>query len=210
MILRGRLITALIGATLLAGCDGNLPPTHGVAGEPADQAPAGVAAVGMPTIPEAPAQMRIAQASDLMGSWQMVQLPPSFAQPSRPTAPFTNPWQWFIISPADPNGAGRIGFVTRADAPAVPVNDQILADAWAQTPMFDTYRMSGGVMSVTPVSVTGWSAQGTQTWQVYMVSSPGLMLGMRSLPGDVLMVLSTPDHKPLYYRVLRRIPRAEP
>lgn len=205
MTLRGRLITALIGATLLVGCEGAMMPWDGGASEPVAPAP-----VAVPGIPQAPARMNVAQPSELMGSWQMVQLPPSFAQPSRPTAPFSNPWQWFIISPADATGTGRIGFLTRAEAPVAPVNDQILADAWAQTPMFDNYRMSGGVMSVTPVAVTGWSAQGTQTWQVYMVTEPGLMLGMQSLPGDVLMVLSAPDNKPLYYRILRRIPRVAP
>jgi hypothetical protein len=76
--------------------------------------------------------------------------------------------------------------------------------------MYDNYRFVGGVMSITPVAITGWSAQGTQTWRVYTVTSPGLMLGMQAVPGDALMVLTTPDNKPLYYRMLRRVQRVQP
>lgn len=202
MNVRGLLITALMGATLLGGCEawngGSSQPVQPIAPAPVSETP------------QAPAMMNVAQPNELIGSWQMVQLPPSFIQPSRPTSPFSNPWQWFIISPLDEAGSGKIGVVSRADAPKVQVNDQILADAWSQTPIYDTYRMAGGVMSITPLAVTGWSAQGTQTWRVYTVTNSGLMLGMNALPGDVLMVLTTPDNKPLYYRMLRRIPRVQP
>jgi hypothetical protein len=201
MKVRGLLISVLMGASVVTGCQ----PWSGGASEPVQP----VAPVANPAAPLPPAMMNVAQPNELIGSWQMVQLPPAFVQPSRPTSSFNNPWQWFIISPMDGTGVGRIGLVTRAEAPKVPVNDQILADAWAQAPMFDTYRMAGGVMSVTPVAVTGWSAQGTQTWRVYTVTNAGLMLGMQALPGDVLMTLTTPDNQPLYYRMLRRIPRVQ-
>lgn len=198
---RGLLITALMGATLLAGCEA----WTGGASQPVQ--PVGV--VADPAVPQAPAMMNVAQPNELIGSWQMVQLPPSFIQPTRPTSPFSNPWQWFIISPMDQTGSGKIGVVTRADPPKVQMNDQLLADAWSQAPMYDTYRFAGGAMSITPVAVTGWSAQGTQTWRVYSVTNSGLMLGMQALPGDVLMVLTTPDNRPLYYRMLRRIARVQ-
>ena len=205
MNIRGLLITALMGATFLAGCEGVLIPWDGGASQPVQPVAPAVASV-----PQAPAMMNVAQPNELIGSWQMVQLPPSFLQPARPTAPFSTPWQWFIFSPMDTTGIGRIGVVTRAEPPKTPVNDQILADAWAVAPMYDSYRMAGGVMSVTPVAVTGWSAQGTQTWRIYTITNAGLMLGMMALPGDVLMVLTTPDNKPLYYRMLRRIPHVQP
>ncbi|MBK8160701.1 MAG: hypothetical protein IPK59_18700 [Rhodospirillaceae bacterium] len=205
MNVRGLLITTLMSATLLAGCEGALLPWSGGASEPVQPVTPITAAV-----PQAPAMMNVAQPNELIGSWQMVQLPPTFMQPTRPTAPFSNPWQWFIISPMDATGVGRIGLVTRADPPQVPINDQILAEAWAQAPMYDTYRMAGGVMSITPVAVTGWSAQGTQTWRLYTVTNAGMMLGMQALPGDLLMALTTPDNKPLFYRMLRRIPRVQP
>lgn len=202
MKVRGLLISVLMGASVVTGCQ----PWSGGASEPVQP----VAPVATPAAPLPAARMNVAQPNELIGSWQMVQLPPAFIQPSRPTSSFNNPWQWFIISPMDATGVGRIGLVTRAEAPKVPVNDQILADAWAQAPMYDTYRMAGGVMSITPVAVTGWSAQGTQTWRVYTVTNAGLMLGMQALPGDVLMTLTTPDNQPLYYRMLRRIPRVQP
>ncbi|WP_374652464.1 hypothetical protein [Dongia sp.] len=204
MKLPGLLIAVLMSASLLAGCEGAMMPWTGGASEPVQ--PASPVAAPMP---QNPAMMNVAQPNEIIGSWQMVQLPPTFIQPTRPTAPFSNPWQWFIISPMDATGIGRIGLVTRADPPKVPVNDQILADAWAQAPMYDTYRMAGGVMSITPVAVTGWSAQGTQTWRLYTVTNAGMMLGMQALPGDLLMTLTTPDNKPLYYRMLRRIPRVQ-
>ena len=59
-----------------------------------------------------------------------------------------------------------------------------------------------------PVQTT--SAQGTQTWRLYTVTNAGLMLGMQAVPGDLLMTLTTPDNKPLYYRMLRRVPRVQP
>ncbi|WP_374383296.1 hypothetical protein [Dongia sp.] len=205
MKVRGLLISGLMSASLLAGCQGALMPWEGGASEPVQP----VAPVATPT-PPSPARMNVAQPNEIIGSWQLVQLPPTFIQPTRPTAPFTNPWQWFIVSPMDQTGTGRIGLVTRADPPKVPVNDQILADAWSEAPMYDTYRMAGGVMSITPVAVTGWSAQGTQTWRLYTVTNAGLMLGMLAQPGDLLMTLTTPDNKPLYYRMLRRVPRVLP
>jgi hypothetical protein len=201
MKVSGLLINVLMGASLLVGC----APWVGGASQPVQSVVPAAAPV-----PQVPARMNVAQPNEIIGSWQVVHLPPSFVQPTRPTAPFSNPWQWLIISPMDAAGVGRIGLVTRAEAPNVPVNDQILADAWAEAPMYDTYRMAGGVMSITPVAVTGWSAQGTQTWRLYTVTNPGLMLGMQALPGDLLMTLTTPDNKPLYYRMLRRVPRVQP
>lgn len=194
------LITVLMGASIVTGCQ----PWTGGASQPVQPvAPAPV------TSQLPPARMNVTQPNELIGSWQLVQLPPSFIQPTRPTSPFSNAWQWFIVSPMDGTGVGRIGVVTLVEAPSVPLNDQILADTWAQAPMYDTYRMAGGVMSITPVAVTGWSAQGTQTWRIYTVTNAGLMLGMQAIPGDVLMTLTTPDNKPLYYRMLRRVPRAQ-
>ncbi len=194
------LICVLMSASVVTGCQ----PWTGGASEPVQPvAPAPV------TSQLPPARMNVTQPNELIGSWQMVQLPPSFIQPTRPTSPFSNSWQWFIVSPMDGTGVGRIGIVTLVEAPKVPLNDQILADTWAQAPMYDTYRMAGGVMSITPVAVTGWSAQGTQTWRIYTVTNAGLMLGMQAIPGDVLMTLTTPDNKPLYYRMLRRVPRAQ-
>lgn len=203
MKVRGLLISVLMGASVVTGCQ----PWSGGASEPVQ--PVAPVVTGTPAAPPPAARMNVAQPNELIGSWQMVQLPPAFIQPTRPTSPFNNPWQWFIISPMDATGVGRIGLVTRANAPQVPVNDQILADAWAQAPMYDTYRMAGGVMSITPVAVTGWSAQGTQTWRIYTVTNAGMMLGMQALPGDVLMTLTTPENQPLYYRMLRRIPRVQ-
>jgi hypothetical protein len=233
MIGRGLLIPVLMGALLLSGCaweggasqpvqpggmaqkqGGIAPkpaPVHGVAPEPRKAAPIPAS----PTPPAATAAaapaaalMNPAQPGDVVGSWQMVQLPPNFLQPTRPTAPFSNPWQWFIFSPLDGTGTGRIGLVSRADPPRGIVTDAALADAWAAFPTFDTYRMTPGTVSVTPVAITGWSAQGTQTWQTYVVTSGGAMLGMQALPGDMLMVLTGNQGEPLYYRMLRRVPRA--
>jgi hypothetical protein len=230
MIARGLLISALMSATLLSGCaweggasqpvqpSGQVQPAPSQSGVAPAQAsaaaPAAPAAIPAPApaVVAAPAAalMNPTQPADIVGSWQMVQLPPSFLQPTRATAPFSNPWQWFIFSPLDATGVGRIGIVTRTEAPKVPVNDQILADAWAEAPMFDTYQMTPGVVSVTPVAITGWSAQGTQTWQTYTVTNAGLMLGMQAIPGDVLMVLTSEQNQPLHYRMLRRIQRVQP
>lgn len=240
MIARGLLISALMSAILLSGCaweggasqpvqpngqpqavqkqGGTAPkpaPAHGVMPEPkkalVPTTGPGIPSPATPTAPSpATAMMNPAQPADIIGSWQMVQLPPSFLQPTRATAPFSNPWQWFIFSPLDATGTGRLGIVSRSEAPKVPVTDQILADAWAQAPMFDTYRMSPGAISVTPVAITGWSAQGTQTWQTYTVTNSGLMLGMQAIPGDMLMVLTGEQNQPLYYRMLRRISRVQP
>lgn len=195
----GLLTSILVSSLVVTGCQ----PWIGGAQEPVRPV-----VVAMPAAPLAPARMNVTQPNELIGSWQLVQLPPAFVQPTRPTSPFDNPWQWFIISPMDATGVGRIGILTRTSAPNVPVNDRILADAWAEAPMYDTYRMAGGVMSITPIAVTGWSAQGTQTWRLYTVTNAGLMLGMQAVPGDVLMTLVTPDNKPLYYRMLRRVPRS--
>lgn len=230
MIARGLLISALMSATLLSGCaweggasqpvqaSGQVPPASSQSDAAPAAAPAQAAAAPAaspapaPAVVAAPAAalMNPTQPGDIVGSWQMVQLPPSFLQPTRATAPFSNPWQWFIFSPVDATGNGRIGIVTRVEAPKVPVNDQILADAWAESPMFDTYRMTPGVVSVTPVAITGWSAQGTQTWQTYTVTNGGLMLGMQAVPGDILMVLTGEQNQPLHYRMLRRIQRVQP
>ncbi|WP_374367684.1 hypothetical protein [Dongia sp.] len=230
MIARGLLISALLGATLLAGCaweggasqpvqpgsqtqGGIAPkpaPAHGVMPD-AKRAPVVSATPAAPAPSAAPeALMNPAQPADVIGSWQMVQLPPNFLQPTRPTAPFSNPWQWFIFSPVDATGVGRIGIVSRVEPPKGVVTDKALADAWAQSPMFDTYRMGGGTVSVTPVAITGWSAQGTQTWRTYMVTNAGLMLGMQAIPGDMLMILTGEQNQPLYYRMLRRVPRVQP
>jgi hypothetical protein len=232
MIARGLLISALMSATLLSGCaweggasqpvqaSGQVQPApsqSAAAAAPAQPSAAAPAApatspVSAPVAVAAPAAalMNPTQPGDIVGSWQLVQLPPSFLQPTRATAPFSNPWQWFIFSPLDATGVGRVGIVTRTEAPKVPVNDQILADAWAQSPMFDTYQMTPGVVSVTPVAITGWSAQGTQTWKTYTVTNGGLMLGMQAIPGDVLMVLANEQNQPLHYRMLRRIQRVQP
>jgi hypothetical protein len=235
MIARGLLISALLSATLLAGCawqggasqpvlpggqtqDGTGPepvPAHGVIPQ-AKSSPVVASTTSAPTPGPAAspiagaALMNPAQPNEVIGSWQMVQLPPNFLQPTRPTAPFNNPWQWFIFSPADGTGVGRIGIVSRVDPPKGVVTDEALADAWAQSPMFDTYRMASGVVSVTPVAITGWSAQGTQTWRTYMVTNGGLMLGMQAIPGDMLMVLAGDQNQPLYYRMLRRVVRVQP
>lgn len=233
MIFRGQLISSLMGALLLAGCawqgGASQPVQPGVqpvaaatpaapAPAPAPVAPAPAAAAPAapaPTQPAAvapapagtPAMMKPADLPEVIGSWQMVQLPPAFLQPTTATAPFNTPWQWFIFSPVDATGVGRIGMVIRADAPRGVVTDQGLAEAWSQSPMFDTYRMVPGVVSVTPVTITGWSAQGTQAWQTYVVTSGGLMLGMQAIPGDMLMVLTGPQKQPLHYRMLRRVAR---
>lgn len=230
MIRRGLLIPVLMGALLLSGCaweggasqpvqpggtpqkQGGTPPkpapAHGTI--PAPKAATPAATMPAATTPAAPgaALMNPAQPGDVIGSWQMVQLPPNFMQPTRPTAPFSNPWQWFIFSPVDGTGTGRIGIVSRADPPRGVVTDVALADAWAEHPSFDTYNIAPGIVSVTPVAITGWSAQGTQTWRTYVVTSGGTMLGMQAIPGDMLMVLTGEQGQPLYYRMLRRVPRA--
>lgn len=189
-------------------------PAHGVMPEPprtpvptTGATPATVPTASVPAAPSA-ALMNPAQPGDVIGSWQMVQLPPNFLQPTRPTAPFSNPWQWFIFSPPDNTGTGRIGIVSRTEPPRGIVTDVALADAWAEFPTFDTYQMAPGVVSVTPVAITGWSAQGTQTWRTYIVTNTGSMLGMQAIPGDLLMVLTGPQEQPLYYRMLRRVARA--
>lgn len=236
MIARGLLISALMSVTLLAGCAWQggasqpvqpggaiaAPAPQPGAAKPAekktyahevvpDKKPA-VTPAPVPSTPTAgsPALMNDAQPGDIIGSWQMVQLPPSFLQPTRPTAPFANPWQWYIFSPLDATGTGRVGVYTQVVPPQVPLNDQTLANAWAAAPMFDTYRAAPGVVSVTPVAITGWSAQGTQTWRTYMITNPGTMLGMQAVPGDMLMVLTSPQGQPLYYRMLRRVSRLQP
>ncbi|MBL8710210.1 MAG: hypothetical protein JNL25_13530 [Rhodospirillaceae bacterium] len=221
MTARGLLISALMSASLLAGCqpwaggasqpvqpsDSGPVPAHGVMADPKASE---TTAAQPPAQADAPAMMNPVQPNDIVGSWQMVQLPPSFLQPTQPTAPFNNPWQWFIFSPLDATGTGRVGIVSRVEPPQGTVTDQALADAWAASPMFDTYRMNNGTMAVTPVAITGWSAQGTQNWRVYSVTNAGLMLGMRAIPGDVLMILTSPDNRPLYYRMLRRVQRVQP
>ena len=231
MIFRGQLISALMGVLLLAGCawqggasqpvqPGGQPvaaatptPVAPAAPAPAPAAPAAPAQPAAPALAAAPvpagtpAMMKPADLSEVIGSWQMVQLPPAFLQPTTATAPFNTPWQWFIFSPVDATGVGRIGMVLRADPPRGIVTDQGLAEAWSQSPMFDTYRMVPGMVSVTPVTITGWSAQGTQSWQTYVVTSGGLMLGMQAIPGDMLMVLTGPQKQPLQYRMLRRVAR---
>lgn len=235
MIFRGQLISTLMGAILLAGCAWQGGPSQPVqpvgqqqaaapksaapatpaptvqAQAPAAQAPAQPAANAVAPSPApagTPAMMKPADLPEVVGSWQMVQLPPAFLQPTNAAAPLNTPWQWFIFSPVDATGMGRIGLVIRADAPRGIVTDRGLAEAWSQSPMFDTYRMTPGVVSVTPVTITGWSAQGTQAWQTYIVTTPGLMLGMQAIPGDMLMVLTGAQNQPLYYRMLRRVARA--
>lgn len=242
MIFRGPLISALMGAILLAGCawqggasqpvqpGGQPPVATSVPAAPATAVPAPAlapapapaatapAAPAQPATPAAaaaapagsPAMMKPADPAEVVGSWQMVQLPPAFLQPTNAMAPYNTPWQWFIFSPLDATGTGRIGVVLRADAPRGVVTDQGLADAWSQSPMFDTYRMAQGTVSVTPVTITGWSAQGTQAWKTYTVTSGGLMLGMMAIPGDMLMVLTGAQNQPLHYRMLRRVARVQP
>lgn len=238
MMVRGLLISVLMSATLLAGCawqGGASQPVQpgGTAVAPAatsgkaekkktyahevvpDKKPiitqtAPAASAPMAPQSQAAALMNDAQPSEVIGSWQLVQLPPNFLQPTRPTAPFGNPWQWFIFSPVDATGTGRVGVFTQVVAPQVPLNDQTLANAWAANPMFDTYRAAPGAISITPVAITGWSAQGTQTWRTYIVTNAGPMLGMQAIPGDMLMVLTSPQNQPLYYRMLRRVSRVQP
>jgi hypothetical protein len=143
--------------------------------------------------------MRVAQAEDVVGAWQMLALPPDVAQRVNVSPRFGEPYQWLLIT-AD----GRVGFVTTPEAPDPPITATSLRQMFDREPNFDAYTLAGGVMTVTTPGVVGFAAK-RDVWHVDAVWTGGMLLGLAVRPGDLLMQLRDQTGRSIYQRVVRRI-----
>lgn len=134
---------------------------------------------------------------EVLGIWEMVPLAPEIQARVNVVNPWPAKYQYFVLL-----SDGRITWMVTDRKPDDPSKGGLIA-AFNRLPGWNRFEFVGkGVLVVSYPDIPRLR----ELWSVQIVTKPFALLGVEHRPGDMLMSLDDGHGRPVYRRLLRRMP----